>query len=296
MVHFLNSTETQKYSRTISPTKQTQVSNLQNHIQEILSGSYHTFLQGSYANSTAISDINDVDIVAIRKNVYCSTYSPVIPTLVNPRDFPWDEIYRDIIEKLQNQNLYTWTITPKEKCITIETSSFKADIVPVVQVQEDISQDPVSIKTSSGNQLTYPRDHKNNGIIKHNNTDQNYKPMVRIFKNWVKARLNKDVISSHKIESLIHSVDVKFFSNDHLASFILIGDAIIKKLQERNLVATVIPSVCGNEDITSSWDYTSRNVFLNELIRARDLAMQSWDAQSETEASRYWNQIFSYDR
>lgn len=293
MNHYLDKNETQKYSKTISPTKQTQVSKLQNHIQQILSDSYHTFLQGSYANSTAISDINDVDIVAVRKNVYCSNHSPVIPNIINPRDFPWEEIYRDIIEQLQNQNLYNWTITVKEKCITVETSLFKADIVPVVQVHEDVLQDPVSIKTSSGNKLTYPRNHKNNGISKHSATDQNYKPMIRIFKNWVKAKLDKDVVSSHKIESLIHSADTSLFSNDHLASFILISDSITKKLQERNSIATIIPSVCGNEDITSNWDHSNRNAFLNELIKARNLAMQSWEAKSTIEASKYWNQIFN---
>jgi hypothetical protein len=296
MTHFLTTNETQKYSKTISSTKQTQVSNLQNHIQQILSDNYHTFLQGSYSNSTAISEINDVDIVAVRKNVYCSNHSPVIPSIINPRDFPWEEIYKDVIEKLQNQNLYNWTITIKEKCITVETTSFKADIVPVVQVHEDILQDPVSIKTSSGNQLTYPRDHKGNGILKHGATDQNYKPMIRIFKNWVKARLDKDVVSSHKIESLLHSVDTSLFSNDHLASFILISDTIIKKLQQRNSIAVIIPSVCGNEDITSNWDYNCRNTFLNELIKARDLAMQSWESSSAAEATKYWNQIFNYDR
>ncbi len=293
MNHYLDKSETQKYSKTISSTKQTQVSNLQNHIQQILSDSYHTFLQGSYANSTAISDINDVDIVAVRKNVYCSNHSPVIPNIINPRDFPWEEIYRDIIEQLKNQNLYNWTITVKEKCITVETSLFKADIVPVVQVHEDVLQDPVSIKTSSGNKLTYPRNHKNNGISKHSATDKNYKPMIRIFKNWVKAKLDKDIISSHKIESLIHAVDTSLFSNDHLASFILISDSIIKKLQERNSIATIILSVCGNEDITSNWNHGNRNAFLNELIQARNLATQSWEAKSTTEASKYWNQIFN---
>lgn len=293
MTHFLTKKETQKYSETISQTKQTQVSNLQKYIQELLSEDHHTFLQGSYANSTAISDINDVDIVVVRKKVYCSTYSPVIPTLTNPRVFPWEEIYENIIEKLQNQKRYNWIITRKEKCITVETSSFKADIVPVAQVHEDILQDPVSIKTSSGNQLTHPRDHKKNGILKHDSTNQNYKPMVRIFKNWVKAKLDKEIISSHKIESLIHSVDTSLFSNDHLESFIAISNSIIDKLKQRNSLPLIIPSVCGNEDITNNWDFTKRNIFLDKLINARNLAMQARGAQSESEASKYWNQIFN---
>jgi len=292
MSHYLDKRETQKYSKTISSTKQTQVSNLQKHIQEILSDDYHTFLQGSYANSTAISEINDVDIVAVRKKVFCNTYSPVIPKLIEPVNWEWNDIYQDIIYKLQNQNLYKWKITSKEKCITVETSSFKADIVPVAQIHEDILLDPVAIKTNQGNQLTYPRVHKNNGVLKHADTNQNYKPMVRIFKNWRKARLDKEVVSSHKIESLVHHVDTSMFSADHLYSFILISDSIIKMIQNRSQALFKIPSVCGYEDIFKGWSDEHITKFTNELIQAKELALYSINSESSEEASRYWNQIF----
>ena len=43
-----------------------EISAFQNNIRSLLQG-YETFLQGSYANDTAISDINDVDIVALER-------------------------------------------------------------------------------------------------------------------------------------------------------------------------------------------------------------------------------------
>ncbi|MEK7522255.1 MAG: hypothetical protein AAB569_01630, partial [Patescibacteria group bacterium] len=66
MPHNVLPSDIQKHTKGISDTKTTQVSNLQNHIQEILGDTHHTFLQGSYKNDTSISNINDVDIVAIR--------------------------------------------------------------------------------------------------------------------------------------------------------------------------------------------------------------------------------------
>lgn len=74
MTHLVQQTDIEKHTKSISDTKKSQVSNLQKHIQEILSETHHTFLQGSYRNITAISDINDVDIVAVKINVY-STYA-----------------------------------------------------------------------------------------------------------------------------------------------------------------------------------------------------------------------------
>ena len=292
MSHFLPAEETQKYSKTISSTRRDQVANLQQHIQQILSEDYHTFLQGSYANFTAISEINDVDIVAVRKSVFCSTHSPVVPHLTSPVEHPWDRIYDDVIQKLNNQKLYTWEIIPKEKCITVVTSSFKADIVPVVQIYQDVSLDPVAIRTQNGNQLTYPRDHKQNGILKNTLTEENYKPLVRIFKNWAKVRLPKDTVSSHQIESLIHFADTNLFSNDHLGSFILVSDFIINKLSGRDILPICIPSVCGNEDITENWDTLKRQEFVRELIRAKELAINSYNATSSTDAARNWNEIF----
>jgi tRNA nucleotidyltransferase (CCA-adding enzyme) len=146
MTHLLQKTDTQKHTKTISDTKRTQVANLQNHIQEILSDNFHTFLQGSYRNETAISDINDVDIVAVRKTTYSGIYSNI--QTVDKID--WETIFTEIETKLINQNIYKWIIIKKEKCITVETSNFKADIVPAVKICQDVNQDPIAIHTNNG--------------------------------------------------------------------------------------------------------------------------------------------------
>jgi hypothetical protein len=40
---------------------------VQETIRSVLGGDYETFLQGSYRNDTGVPDLNDVDVVALRK-------------------------------------------------------------------------------------------------------------------------------------------------------------------------------------------------------------------------------------
>ncbi|MCC6520854.1 hypothetical protein IT403_02650 [Candidatus Nomurabacteria bacterium] len=289
MSHLLQSTDTQKYTKSISDTKHTQVANLQNHIQEILSGSHHTFLQGSYKNTTSISEINDIDIVAVKINTFSTVHSPV--RLVNPTPFPWSDIFSEIEQKLRNQKLYSWTITRKDKCITVETTNFKADIVPAVQIHEDIFNDPIAIFSHKAGieRLSYPNTHWENGKKKHANTNQNYKPMVRMFKNWNKNYFpTNEVISSHKIESLVYNCPDADFMEDHFISFILIGSRIIEILG----LPDPVLSVCKNEDIKTNWDITKRQVFTNGLEEALQHALTAHGATNTLDAKTHWDKTF----
>jgi hypothetical protein len=59
-----------RYSSGPSTERVRQVKRMQESIRKVLDESdfsYETFLQGSYRNDTAIADINDADIVALRK-------------------------------------------------------------------------------------------------------------------------------------------------------------------------------------------------------------------------------------
>lgn len=284
MSHLLTNEDVLKHTRTISETKQARVANLQKHIQEILSDEYHTFIQGSYKNTTAISDINDVDIVAVKLNVYSAEHSSVV--IENPVPYPWEKIFIEIIEKLKNQHLYQWRITPKEKCITIETTNLKADIVPAIQVHEDVTIDPIAIRKYSGNHLTYPRIHFKNGVTKHSRTNNNYKPLVRMFKNWAKNYLPLDTISSHKIESLLYNIPDENFMDDHFVSFILISSSIIKLL---STTSNKILSVCGSENICDNWDISKRQLFINKLSEAKNFALLAYKSTSQKEALSNWN-------
>jgi len=184
MTHKIPSSHIEKLTSVPPATKITQVSNLQNHIQEILGDTHHTFLQGSYKNDTSISEINDVDIVAIRLRTFSGTHSPA--HLRTTPNILWDTIFSEIEQKLKDQKKYIWTVTRGDKCIKVETNTLSADVVPAVQVLENHLVDPIAIFSFKKGleKVNYPRVHWDNGKNKNQATGGHYKPIVRIFKNW----------------------------------------------------------------------------------------------------------------
>lgn len=292
MAHNIPIQHIEKLTKAPSSTKISQASNLQNFIQKILGDTHHTFLQGSYKNNTSISDINDVDIMAIRLRTYSGPYSSirVLSSIL------WDTIFTEIENKLKAQNLYQWTITRGDKCIKIKTSSFSADVVPAVQVESDHLIDPIAIYSfgSGMEKLNYPKAHEKNNIEKHKQTNQNFKPMVRMLKNWTNNHFNdKKIIPSYHMESLVYGVDNECFSNDHALSFIFIADNINKKLNSRNVLPVKIPSVCGSEDITLNWPLIYRQDFNNKLSISLSNALSAYQHQNTYNAEQLWKRAFN---
>lgn len=265
---------------------------MQNHIQEILGDTHHTFLQGSYKNDTSISDINDVDIVAIRLTTYSSVYS----SLQFSNVIPWDSIFSEIEQKLRNQRLYQWTVTRKDKCIEVVTPTFKADVVPAVQVLADHTQDPIVIYSfSNGSEkVNYPRTHYENGVKKNQETNGNYKPIIRMFKNWATNHFGDNgTVSSYHIESLVHNVPNDNFYDDHASTFLLVGSHITELLTQRDTIPIQIKSVCGSEDITQNWERSARQNFNNTLKQSLLHGFSAHKATTIQEAERHWSNAFN---
>lgn len=292
MPHRIPENTIKKYTKGISDTKRSQVSNLQNHIQQILGSSHHTFLQGSYKNDTSTSDINDVDIVAVRLTTFSNVYSTVSTSGL----IYWGDIFTEIEQKLKAQRLYQWTVVRKDKCIEVQTTDFKADVVPAVQVDPDHKIDPIVIYSfrTGLEKINYPRTHYENGVQKHNATNQNYKPLVRMFKNWATNHFGTSkIVTSYHIESLVHGAPNDLFHADPVASFILVGDHVVKLLSQRNLLPVVIRSVCGSEDITQNWEISARTHFKNTLSQSVSHGLNAYNATTIQDSEYYWSKAFN---
>ncbi len=294
MSHKVSSLHTDKLKAVPSPTKIGQVSNLHNWIQEILGDTHHTFLQGSYRNDTAISDINDVDIVAIRLTTYSGVHSP-FATSQNDK-IQWDTIFTEIENKLLNQKKYSWTVTRDDKCIIVKTDSLSADVVPAVQFHIDHLEDPIVIHSfkTGVEKINHPRLHWQNGVAKNKATDQNYKPTVRVFKNWICNHFDKKkIISSYHMESLVHYCEDKNFSSDPVESFIKVGNEISELMDLRHVHEFPINSVCGLEDIVSNWEDENRIAFSLQLKHSVGLATQAYNSNDTVKADYLWRLAFN---
>src|SRR5438876_236424 len=92
MAHLIAAAAVDNYSAAPVPSTVAAVKSLHENIRNTLGATYETFLQGSYKNDTSIPDLNDVDIVAIRKQTY-STHFTGRPC-TNP--LPWETIFDEV--------------------------------------------------------------------------------------------------------------------------------------------------------------------------------------------------------
>ncbi|HRH23356.1 MAG TPA: nucleotidyltransferase [Candidatus Magasanikbacteria bacterium] len=290
--HTISSTLIDKLIKGPSPSKGNEIANLQNYIQDILSVGYHTFLQGSYKNDTAISDINDVDIVALRLQTYSGTHSPQPTTQI----ILWDSIFSEIEAKLKAQTRYNWTVSRGDKCINIR-GGFNADVVPAAQIGTDHLVDPIAVYSFRDNveKINKPRIHYKNGVDKNKLTNNTYKPTVRMFKNWVKNHFGDDkkTISSFKMEALVHSAEHSLFSDDYAVNFPVIANTIINKFRNSYTLPGYISSVCGTENIIANWDPVDRAKFIQKLNESKDNALHAINATSQWHADDYWKRAFN---
>lgn len=287
--HLIPITLVEPLTRGPSPTKVSQIAALQNFIQDLLGETHHTFLQGSYKNDTAINDINDVDIIAMRLGTYSGEHSPH----VFDERIPWEQIFTEIEAKLAQQSRYSWRMDRAHKCIKI-TGPFNVDVVPAVKVDHDHTTDPISIYSfeDSRERVSHPRTHYENGVEKNSLTDGTYKSTVRMFKQWKANHFGEDkLISSHKIEALIHSVPNENFAADPVVNFLLSTCHIIEKL---DTFGANIPSVCGNENIVDNWSVFDRKRFLDKLKESLTSAHKAYKATTATYASEQWKLAFNF--
>lgn len=272
-------------------SKVEKISRLQNYIRDLLGTEYHTFLQGSYRNKTAVNDINDVDIVVVKKMTFSGTYSEV-PLTGNI--ILWDQIYSEIEQKISSQNKYKWKIERGNKCIKVN-GEFNVDIVPAIQVVRNIENDPICIYSWNDQQeiLNYPQLHIHNGQIKNSNTNQNYKKLVRLFKNWKLNHfglLDNEIISSHKIESIIYNLENNIFTGDFPADFINAVTAIHNSLRVHR---PLVSSVCGSEYVCDNWEFSKKLIVIHKLQESQNYAIKAINTSSQLEADEYWKKAFN---
>ncbi len=272
------------YTAGPTPAKISSVAILQNYIQELLGTTHHTFLQGSYKNDTAISDINDVDIVAVRLD----TFSGVHSGYSFPQSIDWEQIFSEIETVLGDQKRYSWTVKRGDKCIKI-SGAFSVDVVPAVMVSPDHTADPICIYSfrDAVEKVSRPRIHYKNGVQKNQDTGERYKPMVRMFKNWAINHFGpkNEIISSHKIEALVYGAENRFFLSDPPSSFLRISHSILEKL---DVPGGSVLSVCGHENILSNWPANARSNFETRLALSLRDGIDAYQARSVTFAEDKW--------
>lgn len=190
---------------------------------------FEVLLQGSYGNDTNIYAESDVDVV-IRLD---SIFRGGIDSLSNEEKSAYNNLqnatydFKDfkkaVIIRLQNA-FGKENITEGKKAIKIKPSESRRSVDVVVAYQyrryyswpHGYTSGIVFPTQSSSEIINYPKKHSDNCTTKHQETDSNFKPMVRIFKN-IRSKLVEDRIiekstaPSYFIEGLLHNAPKELF-------------------------------------------------------------------------------------
>lgn len=262
---------------------------------------YQMFLQGSYKNCTNIHAESDVDIILMRQD--CFIYNT--PHLTNDHQhqllfllrnqslralnygYKSDqkealniicsskrEIYNSLIKKYKNN------IKVASKAITILSDTClnrrKADLIIAIPYRLYTSSqyfyEGICFHNRKENKLhiNFPKQHSKCLTEKHQETNNIFKPTIRICKNFCKYLMvkskgvfTKNLVSSYNIECMIYNVPSESFENDLEENII----SCLRWIQN----AAINEFVCANRlhwlfKGESSWNVSKCKLFVNTAI------------------------------
>src|SRR3989344_85387 len=188
---------------------------------------FDVYLQGSYKNDTHIRGDSDVDVVVQLNSTFHSNLSEEQKgTLgISPASYHLSDFRVEVLKVLRNYYGQGF-ITEGTKTLKLRAGNgrLSADIVVCGQYRKYKtvnSYDYVEgmcFWSGSRQIINYPKIHYENGVTKHKNTSEWYKPTVRIFKN-LRSNLLGDNPPSYFLECLVYNAPHLKFGNGYQNSF-----------------------------------------------------------------------------
>jgi predicted nucleotidyltransferase len=269
--------------------KQKQVDRIESarkSLAKVLKESYdltdeEVFVQGSYANNTAVRPIEggeyDVDIVAVSAD----------------EDDGATDAIRDLFERLEDSR-YKDMIVERKPCVRVnyadeEIGSFHVDVIPLRVSHSDQHDAPYEApRKGSGWHGTAPSEYTQWC------TDQGglFQRTVMMFKRWRDEQ--QDVRKSIKsiVLQVLISQCMPADIEDHAERVAATFGNMYDSLKELDSAPEVLNPVLESEDLAARWSDADFSNFKTELKEAADLAADASHAETLVEACEKWNEIF----
>lgn len=207
-----------------SETEDTKINNAIDMIKKALKDcnelntlTYEVFVQGSYGNNTNVRVDSDVDVNVMLTSTFYSCY----PDGKNDSYYgfskgtiSYNEYKEQVVRALKNK-FGAENIELGNKSVKISSNSYRVDADCVISMQYrnyktieslDANKYVEGIKyfDLDGNVvINYPKEHISNGNNKNNNTNYEYKKLVRIFKRIRNKMCDDNVVEKDKITSFL---------------------------------------------------------------------------------------------
>ncbi|MFH2069116.1 MAG: nucleotidyltransferase [Candidatus Omnitrophota bacterium] len=246
---------------------------------------FEVFLQGSYGNDTNIYAESDVDVVIKLDSIFrgdtdsLSSEGKNAYNNLSNATYDFKDFKKSVIIRLQNA-FGKENVIEGSKAVHIKPSLSRrsADVVVAYQYRRyynwphGYTSGIVFPTQSSGEIINYPKKHSDNCTTKHQETDNNFKPMVRILKN-IRSKLVEDGIitkntaPSYFVEGLLYNVPNELLTGSY-------GNILVNILNWFHEVLDRTKLLCANEQyyllrdgVLVCWSPTDAERFINEVIK-----------------------------
>lgn len=203
---------------------------------------FSTFLQGSYCNDTNVYRDSDVDIVIRLNQTYYADTNFLTPDAKANYDrafsratYQFIDFRADVLAWLQKK--FSSDVSPGKKAIFIKGSGNRrdADVLVCAQLRRyrtassgvDAQYDEgIIFWTSDGTEIVnFPKQHSENCTTKHQNTNERFKRMVRVYKNMRNSMIDDAYLQdgdspSYFIEGMLWNVPADKFTQSYEDSFV----------------------------------------------------------------------------
>lgn len=261
---------------------------------ESTSAKYHeknfkVFLQGSYGNNTNIYAESDVDVVIKLDDVFYSDTTQLSPEDKKAYDrafvsasYSYEQYKQDVIKALTD--CFGSDVKAGGKAIEVAANGNrrKTDIIASMQFRRyskfkgvDDSQfvDGICFFNGSGELISnYPAQHSENLTLKHQNSNEWLKPMIRILKN-IRSRLVTDgkikagLAPSYYLEGLLYNVPNEMFKNSYTDCFFNAMNWIQTEADKDLLLCANEQYYLLWEGAHTSWEKAHAEAFLEAALK-----------------------------
>lgn len=242
------------------------------------------YSQGSYATKTAIRPSEDgefdVDVIL----------------LLDVKNEDSKEFFNWVKKRIQSKKKYKEKIEPKDRCVTINYSDeFHVDIVPAKSTNGDSIFIPS--KKEGDWVKTNPKGFKKWCDKKHRESDEMFRPIVKIMKYWRDENVsNYSAPKSILLTTLIGQYIIPKESYAETLVFTLENiitnlDSLIEETKKDSPILISNPSL-DSENLARDWTIEKCRSFNNKLkILHRDCLLAFEDSNRESSIEK-WQEIF----
>ena len=238
-----------------------------------------SYLAGSYARSTAIKDIKDVDIVLMLDLDHTVTPPDVVVAWV-----------QSLLQK------YYTKVRAQGRSVGVTTSSgFDLDVVPAVAMSH--REGPLWIPDRDAGEWvpSHPKGQISFGVNRNDATDGYYKHLVKIMKHW-RDRLTPAAAraKSYVLESLVaENIQFKPSSYAHGVQQILQGiDIAYAPFVAAGIVPTISDPGYPSVNVAKRWKFEEFSTFMQRVKTDRAVAAAALNEDDQNKSVSLWRRLF----